>query len=65
MVQIDSTGQELNQIILFVVRNKDTPEQEFLKGVEWSAIKYIHLQDDMNPIKVRIMREVAEAVGIK
>jgi len=63
--QIDSTGQELNQVILFVVRSKDTTESVFLRGVNWSAIKYIHIQSDMNPIKVRIMREVAETAGIK
>ena len=64
-VQIDSTGQELNQVILFIVRSKHVTELEFLRGVQWSEIKYIHVQLDMNPIKVRIMREVAETVGVK
>ena len=32
--QIDSTGQELNQVILFVVRSKDTAESAFLGGVQ-------------------------------
>ena len=34
-VQIDSTGQELNQVILFIVCSKHVTEPEFLSGVQW------------------------------
>lgn len=64
-VQIDATGHELNQMIVFIVRHESTSEQEFLGAIEWAKLKYLVLEEDMNPIKVRITRELADKVGVR
>ena len=40
-------------------------EQEFIRGVPWSRIKYLVIDKTMNPIKVRVTKELAALAGIK
>ena len=62
---LDDVGHEQNVIILFIVRSADMTEAEFLRRIKWHELKYAVIRKDMNPCKIRIMRELALKVGIK
>ena len=61
----DAFGNEMNKGVIFINLPKTVDGAEWAAAVRWDAVKYIHMGDQLLPVKIRMDKRMLAATGLK
>ena len=61
----DAFGKDTNKAVIFINLPAGTDGAEWVKSFRWDGMKYIHMERQVLPVKIRMDNKMIEAVGLK